>query len=442
NVYQLAYYDPLTRLPNRRMVYENLRQAMARSTRSGEYGAVMFLDLDHFKSINDAQGHEVGDLLLIEVANRLKACMRDGDTVARLGGDEFVVLLESMGTVQDQAMSTTKLIAQKIQAAINHSHLIKGHTLYSTSSIGINLFIGSQCSLDDLLKHADAAMYQAKDDGRNSICFFDPVMQRLLEERIQLETDLRLALDRHEFYLYYQIQEGEQGVLGAEVLLRWEHPQHGLISPAKFIPLAEETGLIVPIGTWVLQTACAQLIKWQDNPLACDLTLAVNVSAKQFHQENFVEVVRRTLQQSGINPAFLKLELTESLVQSNIDETISKMHELKLMEIKFSMDDFGTGYSSLSYLKRLPLDQLKIDQSFVRDLPGDRHDAAIVQTIIAMAHALDLHIIAEGVESQAHLDFLRDNNCHNYQGYLFGKPMRIEQFEALLASPRLCQESP
>ena len=436
-IYQLAYYDPLTRLPNRRMVYERLRQAMARSKRDGEYGAVMFLDLDHFKSINDLQGHEVGDLLLIEIANRLQRCMRDGDTVARLGGDEFVVLVESLGHEQDVAVNLAKLIAEKIQECINHSHLIDGHTLYSTSSIGINLFMGQQCSLDELLKYADAAMYQAKDDGRNTICFFDPVMQRLLEERIRLESDLRLAIERQELRLYYQIQVGKQSVLGAEVLLRWEHPQRGLVSPAKFIPLAEETGLIVPIGTWVLQTSCAQLKKWQSDPKTCELTLAVNVSAKQFHQANFVDVVRENLQSSGINPALLKLELTESVVQSNIDETISKMHELKQMGIKFSMDDFGTGYSSLSYLKRLPLDQLKIDQSFVRDLPGDRHDAAIVQTIIAMASALDLHIIAEGVEKQEHMNFLRDSHCHSYQGYLFGKPMPLEQFEALLAEPEL-----
>lgn len=436
-IHQLSYYDPLTQLPNRRLMCEYLRQAIARSTRSGEYGAVMFLNMDHFKAINDARGRGVGDLILIEGVRRLKECIRDGDTVARLGGDEFVVILESLGAEQEAAATYSKHIAGKIQAIINQSCLINGHTLYVTACIGITLFIDQLCSVDELLKHADAAMSQAKDAEHNSIRFFDPAMQVLLDARIQMEDDLRLSLDKQQLRLYYQIQVGKQGVLGAEVLLRWEHPQHGLISPIKFIPLAEETGLIVPIGTWVLETACAQLKKWQSNPMTCDLSLAVNVSAKQFHQADFAKMVSIALQQSGANPAQLKLELTESLVLANIDDAISKMHELKLLGVRFSMDDFGTGYSSLSYLKKLPLDQIKIDQSFVRDLPGDHHDAAIVRTIIAMALALDLHVIAEGVETRESLDFLRDNGCHSYQGYLFGKPVALGEFEDSLESPEV-----
>jgi len=430
-IYQLAFYDSLTKLPNRRLLLDRLQQALAASARTGRHGALLFLDLDHFKTINDTQGHAMGDQLLIEVARRLQTCVREGDSVARLGGDEFVALLEELGSEADEAASQAESVAEKIRMELEKPYVLNDFECLSTTSIGISLFFNHQESAEELLMHADVAMYQAKTAGRNAIRFFDPQMQRALETRAALEKDLRYALEKQQFRLYYQIQvDNQRRPLGAEVLLRWEHPERGLVVPLEFISLAEETGLIVPIGLWVLQKACAQLKEWQNDPLTRELSLAVNVSAGQFRQIDFVAQVQRVLQESGAKPSYLKLELTESTVLENVEDTISKMREIKILGVGFSMDDFGTGYSSLQYLKRLPLDQIKIDQSFVRDIVSDPNDAAIVQTIIAMTEALGLDVIAEGVETEVQRAFLDLRGCHAFQGYLFGMPMTVKQFKA------------
>jgi diguanylate cyclase (GGDEF)-like protein/PAS domain S-box-containing protein len=432
-IHQLAFYDPLTGLPNRRLLLDRLHQAMAVSTRSGRHGALLFLDLDHFKTINDTQGHAIGDLLLVEVAHRLQHCVREGDSVARLGGDEFVVVLEELSHQPDEAATQTELVAEKICNELGQPYMLEDYECHTTPSIGACLFRGHLDSMEDLLKHADVAMYQAKAAGRNAIRFFDPQMQMILEKRAAIEADLRQALARQQFLLHYQAQVDVSGkATGAEVLLRWKHPERGFVFPDQFIPLAEETGLIVPIGLWVLQVACAQLKAWQHDALTRDLTLAVNVSAKQFHQADFVAQVQQVLLESGVKPSLLKLELTESTVLENIQDTIAKMREIKLLGVSFSMDDFGTGYSSLQYLKRLPLGQIKIDRSFVSDITSDPNDAAIVQAIIVMTEALGLNVIAEGVETEAQRDFLDKHGCHAFQGYLFSKPVIVEEFEALL----------
>ncbi|MGA7595279.1 MAG: PAS domain S-box protein [Gallionella sp.] len=432
-IHQLAFYDPLTSLPNRRLLMDRLQQGLAVSARNNRYGALLFLDLDHFKTINDTRGHATGDMLLVEAARRLQGCVREGDSVARLGGDEFVVLLEGLSGDANETANQTEIVAEKIMHELDKHYVLDDFECQLTASIGISLFIGHRESADSLLQHADVAMYQAKSAGRNAIRFFDPQMQAVLDARAAMESDMRHALSKRQFSLHFQVQvDSLQRALGAEVLLRWDHPKYGLISPAKFIPLAEESGLIVPIGLWVLQTACAQLNAWQNHALTRDLTLAVNVSARQFRQPDFVVQVQRVLQQSGARPSRLKLELTESVVLENVEDTIGKMRELKLLGVSFSMDDFGTGYSSLQYLKRLPLDQIKIDQSFVRDIATDPNDAAIVQTIIAMSEVLGLNVIAEGVETEAQREFLDLRGCHAFQGYLFGRPTPLQEFEAQL----------
>lgn len=436
-IHRLAFYDPLTNLPNRRLLLDRLQQAMINSERNNRHGALLFLDMDHFKVINDTQGHGMGDRLLIEVGSRLQNCVREGDTVARLGGDEFVVVLEGLANNADEAATQTELVADKIRQELGKPYMLDKFEFLSTASIGISLFTGHQESAEDLLQHADVAMYQAKSAGRNAIRFFDPGMQTTLDKRAGMESDLRRALDKQQFRLYYQIQvDNLRRPLGAEVLLRWEHPERGLVSPLDFIPLAEESGLILPIGLWVLNTACTQLKQWQHNALTRDLTLAVNVSAKQFRQTDFVTQVQRILLESGAKPSRLKLELTESTVLENVEDTISKMREIKTLGVSFSMDDFGTGFSSLQYLKRLPLNQIKIDQSFVRDIATDPNDAAIVQTIIAMTEALGLDVIAEGVETEAQLEFIELRGCHAFQGYLFGKPVPLDMFEEMLGLPQ------
>ena len=429
----LAFYDPLTKLPNRRLLVDRLKHALAVSAHVQTYGAVLFLDLDHFKILNDTRGHDVGDLLLLEVAARLQACLREGDSVARLGGDEFVVILESLSTHQELAMHQAELVGDKIRDLLAQSYELNGYQYQTSCSIGISLFIGHGESVDNLLKHADSAMYQAKTAGRGVYRFFDPLMQSALEQRALLEDDLRRAIERYgELELHYQIQmDHRQNAIGAELLLRWHHPEHGIINPDGFIPLAEETGLIVPIGDWILKSAVVQLKVWQDHPLMSRLTLAVNVSEKQFRRADFVEKIRRLLQVSGVRPEMLKLELTESSMLENITDTIAKMHTLRNIGVRFSLDDFGTGYSSLAYLKRLPLDQLKIDQSFVSDIATDPNDAAIVVMIIAMSKALGLNVLAEGVETEAQRDFLEAHGCYAFQGYLFGKPIPLSQFEKL-----------
>jgi diguanylate cyclase (GGDEF)-like protein/PAS domain S-box-containing protein len=432
-IHQLAFYDVLTRLPNRRLLMDRLQQALSVSARTGQHGAVLFLDLDNFKTLNDTKGHDIGDLLLVEVARRLVSCVRDGDTVARLGGDEFVVVLETLSVNPDEAATQAEKIAEKIRAALNLPYQLNEFMLRITPSIGIVLFHGHQETLDDLLKHADTAMYQSKTAGRNAIRFYDSAMQAAIEARAEMADELHLALEKRQFRLHCQIQvDSLRRALGGEVLLRWDHPQHGLVSTAQFIPLAEEIGLIVPIGLWVLKTACTQLKNWQNDASTSGLTLAVNVSAKQFRQPDFVDQVRSVLLESGARPSLLKLELTESTVLENIDDTIFRMRELKQLGVSFSMDDFGTGYSSLQYLKRLPLDQIKIDQSFVRDIITDPNDAAIVQAIIAMTEALGLSVIAEGVETEVQLAFLDKHGCHAFQGFLFSEPVPLDQFAGVL----------
>ena len=429
----LAFYDPLTGLPNRRLLLDRLHQAFAFSARSGRECALLYIDLDNFKDINDTLGHDIGDLLLQQTAQRLESCMREGDTVARLGGDEFVVMLEDLSKQPIEAATQTEAVGEKILATLNQPYQLATHECHSTPSIGATLFSDHHQSAEELLKRADIAMYQAKKAGRNTLRFFNPKMQDVINARITLGSELRAALENRQFHLYYQIQvDSSHRPLGAEALIRWLHPERGMVSPAQFIPLAEETGLILPIGQWVLETACIQLKAWEQDALTRDLVLAVNVSAKQFRQVNFIAQVQSLVQRHAINPMRLKLELTESMLLDSIEDIITKMNVLKEIGIRFSLDDFGTGYSSLQYLKRLPLDQLKIDQSFVRNLAADSSDRAIVRTIIAMAQSLNLDAIAEGVETEEQQQLLMDNGCTHYQGYLFGKPVPIEQFEALL----------
>jgi len=365
----LAFYDPLTRLPNRRLLMDRLQKSLSSSLRSGRVGALLFIDLDDFKALNDTLGHNMGDLLLQQVAKRLESCVREGDTVARLGGDEFVVMLEDLSDQTVDAASQTEAIGGKILATLNQTYQLAEHTYRNSSSIGITLFKDNQQSVDELMKQADIAMYQSKKAGRNTLRFFDRVMQETVNARAALEGELHHALEKNQFQLYYQIQvDSNRRALGAEALIRWVHPLRGMVSPAEFIPLAEDTGLILPIGKWVLNTACAQLRAWQQNDLTRNLTLSVNVSAKQFHEASFVEEVKTAVQFHSINPMQLKLEPTESVLLGNIDEIVATMKQLKDIGVQFSLDDFGTGYSSLQYLKKLPLNQLKIDQSFVRDL--------------------------------------------------------------------------
>ncbi len=431
----LAYYDPLTRLPNRRLLMDRLGHALVASTRSREFGALMILDLDHFKSLNDTQGHDVGDRLLTEVAKRLAGCLRQEDTISRLGGDEYVVLLEGLGQIERAAATQAEVLAEKIGFALSLPYVLGGSETeyFITTSIGLTLFRGQDDSAEVLLKHADVALYRAKDAGRNTIRFFSPAMQSAIEARAALEAALRRGLDKGELCLHYQPQVDQTGrLIGAEALIRWNSPQQGLVPPAQFIPLAEESGLILQIGQWVLDQACAQLKSWERDPRTRDLKLSANVSSRQFLQPGFVEQVRHSLLASGADPTRLNLELTESVVLDNIDAVVGRMQELDSMGVRFSLDDFGTGYSSLSYLKRLPLDQIKIDQSFVRDIPGDPNDAAIVRAILAMSRSLGLRVIAEGVETQAQRDFLFDNGCLAYQGYLFGRPLPIMEWEGVL----------
>jgi diguanylate cyclase (GGDEF)-like protein/PAS domain S-box-containing protein len=437
---QLAFFDPLTHLPNRRLLMDRLQRALAVSDRSQRCGAVLFIDLDHFKTLNDTLGHERGDQLLQQVARRLVECVREGDTVARLGGDEFVVMLEDLSEVAEIAAEEARTATRKILSRLNQPYQLMDQVFYSSSSIGLALYNGHSVAIDELLKQADLAMYQAKAAGRNGIRFFDPTMQESVNTRAQLESDLREGILRGQFLLFYQPQVGASGqVTGAEALLRWSHPVRGMVSPLEFIGLAEETGHILALGNWVLETACAQLVAWASNPLRRNLSLAVNVSARQFREPDFADGLLRLLDSSGANPKNLKLELTESMLVDNLEDIITKMTKLRQRGIGFSLDDFGTGYSSLAYLKRLPLDQLKIDQSFVRDVLVDANDAAIAKTIVSLAQSLGLSVIAEGVETLAQRDFLAQHGCHAYQGYLFSRPLSLQDFEKFLSfTPLTC----
>jgi diguanylate cyclase (GGDEF)-like protein/PAS domain S-box-containing protein len=442
----LAFYDELTKLPNRRLASDRLGQALAVSRRNGEHGAIMMLDLDNFKTLNDTQGHDAGDRLLVEAATRIQACVRQQDTVARFGGDEFVVLIEGLGLDEAEAVPHAETVAEKIRTAFDAPFQVAtggaagGRAFRTSCSIGVVLFKGQELSIDELLKQADVALYQAKGAGRNTARFFSPEMQAMIESYSAMEAAMHQGLQSQEFRLFYQPQVDQKGrLIGAEALLRWfPHEQHP-VSPAQFIPLAEETGLIVPIGSWVIQAACAQLQGWATQSSTRELVLAINVSARQFRQPDFVKLVRDNLQRHGVNPALLKLELTESVVLDKVDEVIARMMQIKALGVTFALDDFGTGFSSLSYLKRLPLDQVKIDQSFVRDVTTDPSDAAIVRAILAMSRSLGMQVIAEGVETKEQLAFLSEHGCEHYQGYLFSKPMSIDDWARMslvdLAAP-------
>lgn len=439
-MHDLAFYDALTKLPNRRLLLDRLSKALISCKRTHRHGALLFLDLDHFKSLNDLHGHDVGDLLLLEVANRILSCIRQEDSAARFGGDEFVVMLDGLSESLSEAVVQAEIVAEKIRESLAKPYQIERAgsndviTHHCTSSIGVTIFRNHEESLEQLLKWSDMAMYRAKDSGRNAIRFFDPSMQTAIETRAALESDLHEALEQRQFELYYQIQVNANGsAQGAEVLLRWMHPLRGMIPPNQFIPLAEETGLILPIGAWVLETACAQIKEWQTDPRFKNLTLAVNVSVKQFRQPDFIDQVVAVVTQYQINPVLLKLELTESLVLEDVEDTITKMRSLKDFGVSFSMDDFGTGYSSLSYLKRLPLSQLKIDQSFVRNLASDTGDKVMVMMIVDLGMNFEVDVIAEGVETESQFKLLHRYGCAFFQGYLFSKPIPIAEFEALIA---------
>ena len=432
----LAFYDPLTGLPNRRLLLDRLGRAPVLSQRSGKVGALLFLDLDHFKDLNDTLGHEVGDELLQAVAQRLLANVRVADTVARLGGDEFVVMLSDLSTSTQEAAALAQRIGEKILRGLSEPYVLRGHTHQGAASIGATLFGASAQSAIELLRQADIAMYQVKARRGNALCFFDPKMQTAINDRAQLEADLRQALITQQLVLHYQPQATLQGdVIGAECLLRWQHPQRGMVPPGQFIAVAEESDLILHIGQWVLHSACTQLARWQEQPQWAHLQLSVNVSARQFRQSDFVHQVIETLQVTGARAHLLTLELTESLVLDNVEDAIDKMHQLRTKGVRFSVDDFGTGYSSLAYLTRLPLHQLKIDQSFVRNLGSRPSDDVIVQTIIGMGRNLDLEVIAEGVETEAQKAILAGHGCDLYQGYLLARPMPVADFERSLGGP-------
>ncbi len=430
--YHLAYYDPLTALPNRRLLLDRLGKAEAFGKRSGEFAALLMIDLDNFKTLNDTLGHDQGDQLLIEVARRLLAAVRDCDTVARLGGDEFIVMLEQLGSEAEAAALTAEAVAEKIMQVINEPYrLAGGYMHYCSASQGICLFHGREKTAETVLKQADIAMYMAKDAGRNAIRFFDAEMQVAIEARAHIEMCLRRALAHDEFHLHIQPQvDGRGRLIGAEALLRWRPEGEPGIGPEEFIPIAEEGGLIVPIGLWVLDQACAALARWQEIAELGALYLSVNVSARQFRQSDFVDQVSAALQRHGVPANRLKLELTESILLDKVDEVLFKMGALHLQGVRFSLDDFGTGYASLAYLKRFPFDQLKVDRSFVRDVVSDPDDAAIVRAIIAMGNSLRLDVVAEGVETDQQRAYLDRHGCSVFQGFLFGHPVPVAEFEA------------
>ncbi|WP_158219594.1 GGDEF and EAL domain-containing protein [Ideonella sp. A 288] len=421
---RLAFYDPLTGLPNRRLMLDRLQQAIRTSGRSGLFGALMFIDLDNFKDLNDCNGHGTGDALLQQVGQRLRQCVRQRDTAARIGGDEFVLILEELGSSLLDTAGHAELVAAKVIDAVGQPYDIEGVAISSTPSIGIALFGAPADTADELLKRADFAMYQAKDAGRNTLRFFDPAMQEAVLSRTQWLAQLRTAIDRRELCIHLQpIVDGDRRTVGAEALVRWNHPERGLVSPADFIPLAEQSGLILAIGEQVLDAACRQLVAWSAQPANRALSISVNVSARQFHHPDFVARVLDAAERTGADPARLTLELTESVLLDDLAEVIVKMTALKARGVCFSIDDFGTGWSSLSYLKRLPLDELKIDRSFINDVLTDPNDASIVQTMLVLARSLSLEVVAEGVETAGQREFLAGHGCRLFQGWLYGRPM-------------------
>ncbi|MBN2895420.1 MAG: EAL domain-containing protein [Campylobacterales bacterium] len=428
----LAFYDTLTGLPNRKLLLDRLKQALAASKRSGHYGAILLLDLDHFKTLNDTMGHQQGDLLLIQVAEQIVGATREGDTVARLGGDEFVVVLNDLGAAQSDAALASETVGYKLIGALDRLYPLDALEYRSSASIGITLFQGDDASNDDLLKQADIAMYRAKESGRNTISFFDPQTEAALHQKALLKEELRHAIEHSELVVFYQAQvDDERRICGAEALVRWNHPTRGLVSPAAFIPIAEESGLIVPLGLWVLRSVAQQSVIWQSEARMQDLLISVNVSVRQFMQHDFVDQVRAVINETHVDPSLLKFEMTESILARNTEEIIVKMEQLKAMGIGFSLDDFGTGYSSLGYLKRLPIDQLKIDQSFVRDILSNPNDEIICKSTIALARSMGLDVIAEGVETLSQRDALRLLGCHNYQGFFFAPALCVRDFELM-----------
>lgn len=428
-VHYLAFFDALTQLPNRSLLMERLKKTRENDIHSGLSTAVMLVDLDNFQTLNDTRGHEVGDLLLQRVADSLKKSVRANDTVARLGGDEFVVLLSSLSSNQQEAANQVRAIGEQILSQLRNPFNLDGQEHHFSASIGISLLHQSE-SVDEVLKQADLAMYRAKSSGRDCLQFFDPDMQKAMDRRAMLEIELHNALREQQFLLLYQPQVDQDGhITGAEALVRWQHPVQGIVSPSEFIPLAETSGLILPLGHWIMETAFLQQSRWRQDPTFKQLNLSINVSARQFLQDDFVTQVLSLLNSSGADPSRIKLELTESLLVHCVETVISKMHELKVHGIEFSLDDFGTGYSSLNYLRRLPLSQIKIDQGFVRGVLQNPNDAVIARTIISLASDLSLNVVAEGVETREHLHFLLNNGCSAFQGYLFGRPMPVDAYE-------------
>ena len=433
NILHLAFYDPLTQLPNRRRLLDQLEQAIAASLRNQRSGALLFIDLDNFKTLNDTLGHDMGDLLLQKVAERLTFCIRKNDTAARLGGDEFVVMLEDLSPLLQEAANQAEAVGEKILVALNQVYSLHEHEYLGSASIGITLFSQQESSVDELMKQADLAMYEGKAAGRNTLRFFDPEMQVAVTLRAALTRELRDGLRAQQFRLFYQPQVDIGGcIVGAEALVRWDSPARGLVLPGEFIHVAEESGFILPLGQWVLEAACNQLAAWAAQPKCEGLSLAVNVSACQLSRADFVDRVLEVLNRTGANPLRLKLELTESLLVDDWGDVISKMSALKERGLGLVLDDFGTGYSSLSYLQRLPLDQLKIDRSFVKDLLVNPNSVAIAKTIIVLSQTMGLSVLAEGVETESQQELLASLGCHAYQGYLFGRPVPPEEFQKLI----------
>lgn len=428
----MALHDDLTGLPNRYLMRDRLVHALSSKQAQPGYGAVLMLDLDHFKEVNDTLGHASGDMLLEQATVRLINTVRQTDTVSRFGGDEFVIILEYVGSDLEKALKNTKNISETIREKLAEPYLLCGHQLEVTPSVGVVLFNSEHDEPEELIKQADIALYSAKDSGRNQVRFFDPLLQEEAIERALLVRDLRQAIERKELVLFYQpVVDAQKNIIGVEALLRWFHPKYGLVPPDKFIPLAEKSGLILPIGEWVLTTACQQLVEWQQDSQRKHWRVAVNVSAKQLGHDDFVETVRNTVITTGAPADQLSIELTESVLQENIDGTVDKMGALRQLGVRFSLDDFGTGYSSLSYLKRLPIDNLKIDKSFVKDIFNDPSDADIIRTIIALAKNLEVAVVAEGVETVEQFEWLLENECTYFQGYLFSRPLNIKQVNEL-----------